>query len=318
MKAIVQNEYGSPDVFRQIETKRPNIKGHEVLVRVMAASINAGDLFTMRGKPWMVRMTAGLPKPKNLIPGWDLSGVVEEVGTDVMHLSPGDQVYGACIRTMAEFAAAAEDKLAVKPERLSFEQAASIPTAAVTALKGLRDAGRLQPGQRVVINGASGGVGTFAVQIAKALGAHVTAVCSTRNLDLLKSLGADEVVDYSCEDFTRAGRRYDLILDNAGNRHFSDMLHVLSPQGRIVPNSGFGGMRYVFKSFLLAPFMRRLTNMYVSVPKARDLADLEEWIRDGKLHPVIDRTYAMKEAPEAFRYMDTEHARGKVVITVKE
>jgi NADPH:quinone reductase-like Zn-dependent oxidoreductase len=318
MKAIVQNDYGSPDVLSLAEVAEPTIKDNQVLVRVKAASLNAGDIFTMRGKPWLVRLTAGFPKPKNHILGWDMSGVVETAGSSVTQFRPGDEVYAACNHTLAESVSVTEDRLAPKPANLTFEQAAAIPTAAITALKGLRNVGKLQPGQSVLINGASGGVGTFAVQIAKALGARVTGVCRERNVDIIRSLGADDVVDYTREDFTQNSQRYDLILDNAASHSFSEMMRVLTPQGRIVPNSGHGGMGYVFKAFLLAPFLRPLESMYVAVANGKDLTQLKEWIETGKVKPVIDRIYPLRETPEAFRYLEKEHARGKVVITVTE
>jgi len=225
-------------------------------------------------------------------------------------------VFAACSSTLAEYVCAAEDKLAIKPTNLSFEQAAAVPTAAITALQGLRDAGKLQPGNKVLINGASGGVGTFAVQIAKVLGAEVTGVCSTRNVDMVRSLGADQVVDYSQEDFTLGGQRYDLILDNVANRSFSDLRRVLMPQGVIIPNSGHGGMGYVFKAFLLSPFMSQQGSPLMTKINVKDLDFLKNLIEAGKVSPVIDRTYPLSEAPEAFRYLVEEHARGKVVITV--
>ena len=316
MKAIVQNDYGSPDVLKLAEVPQPAMKDNQVLVRVKAVSINAGDVFAMRGSPWLIRLTAGFPKPKNYILGWDMAGVVEAAGSSVTQFRSGDEVYAACSGALAEYVSVAEDKLALKPAKLTFEQAAAIPTGAITALKGLRDVGKLQPGQKVLINGASGGVGTFAVQIAKALGAEVTGVCSARNVDMVRSLGADKVIDYTKEDFTQNGRRYDLILDNVASHSFSDLMRVLTPQGLIVPNSGHSGMGYVFKAFLLSPFLRQLGSMYLAVPTGKDLAQLKEWIETGKVKPVIDRTYPLREAPEAFRHLDKEHARGKVVITV--
>jgi NADPH:quinone reductase-like Zn-dependent oxidoreductase len=263
-------------------------------------------------------LTAGFPKPKNYILGWDMAGVVEAAGSSVTQLRPGDEVYASCGSALAEYVSVAEDKLALKPANLTFEQAAAIPTAAITALKGLRDVGKLQPRQKVLINGASGGVGTFAVQIAKALGAEVTGVCSTRNVDMLRSLGADDIVDYTREDFTQSGQRYNLILDNVASHSFSDLMRVLTPQGLIVPNSGHAGMGYVFKAFLLSPFLGQLGSMYLAVPNGKDLTQLKEWLETGKIKPVVERTYPLCEAPEAFRYLDKEHARGKVVIMVTE
>jgi NADPH:quinone reductase-like Zn-dependent oxidoreductase len=318
MKAIVQNDYGSPDVLALAEVSKPTMKENQVLVRVKAVSINAGDVFAMRGNPWLIRLSAGFPKPKNYILGWDMAGVVEAAGSSVTQFRPGDEVYAACSGALAEYVNVAEDKLAFKPANLTFEQAAAIPTGAITALKGLRDVGKLQPGQKVLINGASGGVGTFAVQIAKALGAEVTGVCSTRNVDMVRTLGADDVVDYTRKDFTQNGRRYDLILDNIASHSFSDLMRVLTPQGLVVPNSGHAGMGYVFKAFLLSPFLRQLASMYLAVPYGKDLTELKEWLETGQVKPIIDRTYPMCETPEAFRYLDKEHARGKVVITVTE
>ena len=316
MKAIVQNDYGSPDVLKLAEVAQPVMKENQVLVRVKAVPINAGDVFAMRGNPWLIRLTAGFPKPKNHILGWDMAGVVEAVGSNVTQFCPGDKVYASCGTTLTEFVSVAKDKLASMPDNLTFEQAAAIPTSAFAALKGLRDVGKLQPGQKVLLNGASGGVGTFAVQIAKALGAEVTGVCSARNVDMVRSLGADDVVDYTRHDFTQDGRLYDLILDNVASHSFSEMMRVLTPQGRIIPNSGHGGMGYVFKAFLLSPFLHRLENMYLAEPNGKDLTQLTEWIESGKIKPVIDRTYPLHETPEAFRYLEKEHARGKVVITL--
>ncbi len=318
MKAIVQNDYGSSDVLALAEVAQPAMKDNQVLVRVKAVSINAGDVFAMRGKPWPIRFTAGFPKPKNYILGWDMAGVVETVSSSVTQFRPGDEVYGSCGSALAEYVSVAEDKLALKPANLNFEQAAAIPTAAITALKGLHDVGKLQAGQKVLVNGASGGVGTFAVQIAKALGAGVTGVCSTRNVDMVRNLGADDVVDYTREDFTQSGQRYDLILDNVASHSFPDLMRVLTPQGLVIPNSGHAGMGYVFKAFLLSPFLHQLGSMYLAVPTGKDLTQLKEWLETGKVKPFIERTYPLREAPKAFRYLDKEHARGKVVITVTE
>jgi NADPH:quinone reductase-like Zn-dependent oxidoreductase len=316
MKAIVQNGYGSPDVLAFKEVAKPAVKDDQVLVWVHAVSINAGDYFTMRGSPWLVRFSTGFPKPKDYILGWDMAGRVEAVGSAVTQFQPGDVVFGAVNGAFAEYVVAAAGKLALKPANLSFEQAAAVPTAGLTALQGLRDEGKVQPGQTVLINGAAGGVGTFAVQIAKALGAEVTGVCSTRNVEMVRSLGADHVVDYTREDFTRSGQRYDLILDNVGNRGFSDLRRALTPQGRIIPNSGHGGMSYVIKAFLLAPFMRQQDKPLFTTTNGKDLDVLRELIEAGKVTPVIDRTYPFAEIPPALGYAAEGHARGKVVITV--
>ena len=318
MKAIVQNDYGSPIVLSLKEVDKPVIKENDVLVRVHAAALNAGDYFSMRGSPWVARFTVGFPKPKNYILGWDLAGHIKAVGKKVTRFQPGDEVFASCKGTLAEFACAAEDKLAMKPTNLTFEQAAAVPTAALTALQGLRDAGKVRPGQKVLINGASGGVGTFAVQIAKSFGAEVTGVCSTKNVDMVRSIGADHVIDYTKKDFTKSGRRYDIILDNVANRSFTDLRRALTPHGIIIPNSGHGGMGYVFKAFLLSPFMRQQGGMFVSKPNNKDLDILKELIESGKVTPVIDRTYSLSDTPEAFRYLEDCHARGKVVITVEQ
>ncbi len=316
MKAIVQNGYGSPAVLSIKEVDKPAIKDDQVLVRVHATSINAGDYFTMRGSPWLVRFSVGFPRPKDTILGWDIAGRVEAVGSTVTQFQPGDAVYGAVNGAFAEYVVAAAGKLALKPANLSFEQAAAVPTAGLTALQGLRDEGKVQPGQTVLINGASGGVGTFAVQIAKVLGAQVTGVCSTRNVELVRSLGADHVVDYTQEDFTRSGRRYDLILDNAASHSFGDLRRALTPQGVILPNSGHGGMRYVIASFALSPFMRQLGRMYVAQSSGANMKALAELIEAGKVRPVIDRTYPFDQIPAALGYAAQGHVRGKVVITV--
>jgi NADPH:quinone reductase-like Zn-dependent oxidoreductase len=317
MKAIAQNDYGSPDVFELKEIDKPVVTDDDVLVCVHAAALHAGDVFVMRGDPYIARMSAGWPKPKDYVPGYDVAGQVEAVGKNVTRYQPGDEVFGACQRTCAEYVCSAADKFAPKPANLTFEQAAAVPTSAVTALRGLRDAGRAQPGQKVLINGASGGVGTFAVQIAKAFGAEVTGVCSTRNVDMVRSIGADHVIDYTQEDFTQRGQRYDLILDNVANRSFSDCRRVLAPQGTLIPNSGHSGLSYIIKALVRSAFMRQQGRPYIAIPNHEDLVVLKELIESGKVTPVIDRTYPLSETPEAFRYLDEGHARGKVVITVE-
>jgi NADPH:quinone reductase-like Zn-dependent oxidoreductase len=317
MNAIVLNDYGSPDVLKLQEVAKPEIKENEVLVSVHAAALNAGDYFCLSGDPWPARFTVGFPKPKNYILGCDVAGRVEVVGRKVTRFKPGDEVFSSCIGTLAEYVCVDADKLALKPTNLTFAQAAAVPTAAITALQGLRDVGKVQSGQKVLINGASGGVGTFAVQIAKALGAEVTGVCHTRKMDLVRSIGADHVVDYTQEDFTNNGRRYDLILDNVANRSSSDLRRALTPQGIIIPNSGHSGMSYVFKAFLLSLFWSQHGSIFLASSNHKDLVVLKELIESGKVTPVIDRTYPLSDTPEAFRYLGKGHARGKVVITVK-
>lgn len=316
MKAIVHNRYGSPDVLEYKEIDPPALRADDVLLRVHAASVNAGDLFTLRGSPWLVRFSTGFPRPKDHVLGWDAAGVVEAVGPRVTRFKPGDAVYCACSGAFADYARAREDTVALKPASLSFEQAAAVPTAGLAALKGLRDAGQMQPGQTVLINGASGGVGVFAVQIAKALGAEVTGVCSTRNVEMVRALGADHVIDYTQEDFTRSGRRYDLILDNVASHSFRALRRALTPQGVILPNSGYGGMSYVLKAYALAPFMRQQGSMYNAGPNGADLEALTGLVEAGQIRLVIDRSYALSDARQALRYLEEEHARGKVVLTL--
>lgn len=316
MKAVVINAYGSPDVIELKDVATPTIKDNEVLVRVHAASLNAGDVFALRGSPWLTRLSVGLRRPKDYILGWDMAGRVEAVGGQVTRFKPGDEVFAGCTGALAEYVHVAEGKLAPKPANLTFEQAAAVPTAAVSALMGLRDAGKIQPGQKTLINGASGGVGTFAVQIAKAFGADVTGVCSARNVEMVRSLGADHVIDYTRADFTQNGQRYDLILDNVASRSFADLRRALTPQGKIIPNSGHAGMGYVFKAYALSMVRRQHGSMYLAVADSQNLALLKDLIEAGKVTPVIDRTYPLCETPAAFWCLVKEHARGKVVITI--
>jgi NADPH:quinone reductase-like Zn-dependent oxidoreductase len=314
MKAIVQNHYGSPGLLELKEVDKPQVKEDQVLVRVHAAALNAGDYFSMQGSPWLARFSVGFPRPKDYILGWDLAGQVEQAGRNVKGFKPGDEVFGSCSHTLAEYVCAAEGHLAPKPATLTFEQAAAVPTAALTALQGLRDAGKIQPGHKVLINGASGGVGTFAVQIAKALGAEVTAVCSTNKVDQIRSLGADHVVDYTKDDFTLKGQRYDLVLDNVGNRSFSDFRRVLTPAGKLIPNTGHAGMGYVILSLVRSLFLRQQGGLFMATPNRDDLVTLKDLIEAGKVTPVIDRTYTLAETPAALQYVGDGHARGKVVI----
>jgi len=316
MKAIVMYAYGGPEVLELKEVDRPEISENDVLVRVHAAGLNAGDCFSMRGSPWLIRFSVGFPKPKGHIPGWELSGHVEEVGSNVKRFQPGDRVFGCCDYTLAEFVCANEGKFAAAPANISLEEAATIPVAASTALHALRDKAKVKPGQKVLINGSSGGVGTFSVQIAKALGAEVTGVCSTRNVDMVRSLGADHVIDYTREDFTVGGPRFDLVLDNIGSRSFSDCRRVLLPGGIHLPNTGHAGMSYVFKAYILSMLMRKHMSPFYSIPSADDLIFLRDLIEAGKLKPVIDTTYTLSETAQAFRYIEEDHARGKVVVLV--
>jgi NADPH:quinone reductase-like Zn-dependent oxidoreductase len=321
MQAMVQSVYGSPDVLSLRTIARPTLGAADVLVRVHAAALHIGDSFGVRGAPLVMRMVTGLFRPTPGVPGFDLAGVVEAVGSGVATFRPGDAVFGASHGTCAEFVSAPAGQLALKPNNLTFEQAAAVPTSALAALHGLRDAGGLERGQRVLINGAAGGIGTFAVQIAKAFGANVTGVCSTPNVDLVRSLGADAVIDYSKEDFTRAGLQYDLLFDNVENRSLSACRRALTPAGTLVLNSGTGDQGLgllvrLLRPFVLSPFVRQNLRRYLSKPNHTDLAVLKEFIEAGTLRPVIDQTFPLQETPAALRHIETGHARGKVVITV--
>jgi NADPH:quinone reductase-like Zn-dependent oxidoreductase len=329
MKAIVRDRYGSPDVLEFREVAAPVAAPGEVLVRVRATSVNAADWHLMRGDPYLFRLTAGLRTPKRKIIGQDFAGLVEAVGRGVTGLRPGDEVYGELPLdttggSFAEYVCAPEDQVALKPPALSFEEAAAVPLAASTALAGLRDVAAVQAGQRVLINGASGGVGTFAVQLAKAFDAQVTAVCSTRNMELIHSLGADYIIDYTREDFTRAGRRHDIVLDLVGNHPLGALRRALTPEGTLILSGGgtstggslLGPMWLMLKGKLAAPFTRQQIKLLTWKPSNKYLLSLNELIESKKLNPVIDRTYTLNETPEAIRYLEVEHARAKVVITV--
>jgi NADPH:quinone reductase-like Zn-dependent oxidoreductase len=324
MKAIVHDRYGPPDVLRFQEVDKPVPAGNEVLVRVRAAAVNARDWHFMRGDPYLARAAFGLRTPKVRIRGTDFAGVVEAVGGDVTRFRAGDEVYGEVEAAFAEYVSVPDDLVERKPANLSFEQAAAIPLAGNTALMGLRDVARVQPGQRVLINGASGGVGTFAVQLAKSFGAQVTAVCSTRNAELVRSLGADHVVDYTREDFTRAGQRYDVVFDLVGNRSLADLRRALTPTGTLVLSGGgvseggslVGPIGLVVKGRLLARFVRHRVTTLDAVPSGANLATLRELAEAGTLTPVIDRSHPLSETAEAIRYVEEEHARAKVVLTV--
>ncbi len=316
MRAIVQDRYGGPETLELAEIDPPTVGEREVLVRVHAASIHFGDHMIMRGVPRLFRPMYGWGKPRNAVPGLDVAGTVEETGAGVTRLGPGDEVFGTCTGALAEYTSTGQDKLEHKPSNLTLEQAAAVPTSALAALHGLRDRAKVKAGQKVLVNGASGGVGTFAVQIAKALGANVTGVCSTRNVELVRSLGADHVIDYTREDVTGGGPRYDLILDNAGNHPLSELRRALVPTGTLIPNSGSAGLGTTVLAFVSSPFIRQQGRPYLSVPKLKDLTVLKELIEAGKVAPVIDRTYPLAEAPQAFEHLLGGHARGKIVITI--
>jgi NADPH:quinone reductase-like Zn-dependent oxidoreductase len=322
MQAIVQDRFGPPDVLELREVDRPEAGRGQVLVRVRAASVNPADWYAMAGIPWIARPQMGLRKPRTGRVGLDLAGVVAAVGAGVSRFQPGDEVFGAGTGTLAEYAVASEDALVDKPADLSFEQAAAVPVAGLTALQGLRDKGRLRPGQQVLVNGASGGVGTFAVQVAKALGAEVTGVCSTRNVDLVRSLGADRVVDYTREDFTRTDRRYDLLLDVAGSRPWSACRRVLTPRGILVlvgapKGSRLGGpVDHILKVRLASLRASQKVVFFISKALRHDLEALRELLAAGKVTPVVERSYALPDAAQALRHLGEGHAQGKLVITV--
>ncbi|MHB1342078.1 MAG: NAD(P)-dependent alcohol dehydrogenase [Coriobacteriia bacterium] len=317
MKAVIQTGYGSADVMRLTELETPVPGDGEVLVRVAAASLAAGEYFGMRGKPFPIRFYIGFPKPKkDFVVGLDFAGVIEAVGPNVSRFQPGDEVYGACHGSCAEYAVASEGSIAPKPVSLSFEQAAAMPTSACTALQGLRDQGKVRPGQKVLVNGASGGVGPFAVQIAKALGAEVTGVCSTGNVEMVREIGADHVIDYTNEDFTKGSARYDVILDNVASHSLADTRRVLTPGGLHVPSSGHAGMGWVVAVGLEAMFVRQQGALFVAVTNNESLLALNELIEAGTVMPVIDRVYQLGETDQAFAHLDEGHARAKVVIAV--
>jgi len=321
MRAIVRDTYGSFDVIGVRDIARPVVGDDEVLVRVRAAGLHIGDCFAVRGNPFVMRLATGLFKPKREIPGFDVAGTVEAVGSRVKQFRPGEEVFGACKGACAEYACVEKNKLAQKPANLTFEEAAAVSTSALAALHALRDVGKLQPDQKVLINGASGGVGTFAVQIAKSLRAEVTGVCSTANVDMVCSIGADHVIDYTRKDFARDGERYDLILDNIENRSLADCRRALAPGGTLILNSctGARGIRLLVrlvKPLLLSPLVRQNLRRYLSVPNHRDLVRLSELIESGKLKPVIDRKYPLQGTAAALAYIEAGHARGKVIVTV--
>ena len=321
MKAMIQETYGSIEGLHASEIEMPAIGAGDVLIRVRAAAVHIGDVFAVQGSPVAMRMATGLFRPAYGVPGFDVAGIVESVGADVTRFRPGDEVFGMTDGATAEFARAAEARLAPKPASLSFEEAAAITTSASAALQGLRDAGKLQPGQKVLINGASGGVGTFAVQIAKAMGADVTGVTSTPNVELVRSLGADRVIDYTTTDFTTEGATYDLIFDSIENRSLSDVRRALKPNGTLLLNSGrdAGGIRGLVKllrPLVLSLFGPQTLRRFLSHPNAADLAVLADLVDQGKLRPVIDSTFPLPETVAALRRVEAGHARGKVVIAV--
>ena len=323
MKAIVYCDYGSPDVLKVEDIEKPAPGDDQVLVRVRAASVNPLDWHYMRGTPYFMRLGAGLRKPKVTRLGVDFAGTVEAVGRNVNRFKPGDEVFGGRTGAFAQYVLVREDRaVALKPANLTFEQAASVGVAAITALQGLRDKGQIQPGQKVLINGASGGVGTFAVQIAKSLGADVTGVCSTRNVDMVRSIGADHVIDYTKEDFTKSAERYDLILDNVGNHSLLESRRVLNPKGKYIMVGGPAGrwidpLPRAISALVLSRFVSQDIRLFLADLNQADLNILRDLMQAGKVTPVIDRRYRLTDVPEAIRYLEQGHARGKVVITLE-
>jgi NADPH:quinone reductase-like Zn-dependent oxidoreductase len=324
MKAIVYHSYGSPDVLECEEMEKPVAGDDEVLLKVRAASVNPLDGHLLKGTPYLGRLMFGLRKPKHPRPGVDVAGQVEAVGRNVTQFKPGDEVFGSCRGAFAEYACTSESALVLKPDNVTFEQAAAAPVAAFTALQGLRDKGRLQPGQKVLINGAAGGVGTFTVQFAKWFGADVTGVCSTRNVDMVRSIGADRVIDYTREDFTRNGQRYDLIFDLVGNHPLLACRRALNPKGIYLAAGvlGASGGRWIgplprlLKALLLSPLVSQRFVPFIARRSQEDLTITRDLLATGKLTPVIDRCYSLSEVPQAVRYLQAGHARGKVVITM--
>jgi len=318
MKAIIFTEYGPPDVLQLKDVEKPTPKDNEVLIKIHAASANAADWHTMRAEPFLARLANGLLKPKNPRLGADLAGSVEAVGKNVTQFQAGDDVFGELpldgLGSFAEYICSDEDALALKPVNMTFEQVAAVPLAAFTALQGLRDKGQIKSGQKVLINGASGGVGTFAVQIAKSFGTEVTGVCSTSKLDITRSIGADYVIDYTREDFTKNGKQYDLIFDAVGNRSINDYKRALTPNGICVV-AGFTSLTRLFQYMLLGG--KKVGLMETAHPDKKDLLFIKELLESGKVVPVIDRVYPLMDVPEAIRYLEEGHATGKVVITVE-
>ena len=323
MRAIIPKRYGLPDVLELCETARPEVADDGVLVRVRAASVNPADWYGLVGRPWVARTQFGLRKPKSTTQGGDFAGTVEAVGKDVTQFRPGDDVFGLSDGAFAEYVCVPQDRAVVPmPANMTFEQAAAVPIAALTALQGLRDKAKLQPGQHVLINGASGGVGTFAVQIAKALGAEVTGVCSTRNVEIARSIGADHVIDYTAQDFTRSDRRYDVLLDIAGNRSWRECRRVLGPQATLVIVGAAKGSRLLGPlSHIIGVCLASLGSsqkavFFIAKPDKDDLLVLNDLLAAGKVTPVIDRRYELSQAADAFRYLGEGHAQGKIVLTV--
>jgi NADPH:quinone reductase-like Zn-dependent oxidoreductase len=323
MQAIVQDKYGSAAVLEPRNIDKPEIAADEVLIRVRAAGVNPADWAVMSGLPYIARPVYGLRKPKHIVRGTDVAGTVEAVGANVTRFEPGDEVFGSADGSYAEYAAATEKTLALKPANLSFEQAAAVPMAGLVALQALRDHGNVRAGQRVLINGASGGIGSFAVQIAKAFGAEVTGVCSTRNVEMVRTIGADHVIDYTKEDFTKSGQQYDYILDNVSNHSLSDLRRALTPTGTLIPNGGNFGNRWlasggrIVRGVVLFRFGSQTLGNFLVSTTHEDLVVLKDLIEAGKVTPVMDRTYPLSETAQALAQVGSGHLRGKVTVSIQ-
>jgi len=322
MQAVVQDTYGTAAVLHSREIPKPVVTDNEVLVRVRAAGVNPADWAVMSGLPYVARPVYGMPRPKQPVRGTDVAGIVEAVGAGVTRFAAGDAVFGSANGSYAEYTSAPEGALVLKPSNVTFEQAAVVPMAGMVALQAIRDHGNVQPGQKVLINGASGGIGTFAVQIAKALGAEVTAVCSAANAELVRSLGAEHVIDYAREDFTRGDERYDFILDNVSNHSLADLRRALTPSGTLVPNGGNFGNRWlaggarVIQAHLLSRFVGQALRPFLLAQSLDDLVTLRELVEAGTVVPVVDRAYPLSETAQALAHVGGGHARGKIAITV--
>jgi NADPH:quinone reductase-like Zn-dependent oxidoreductase len=324
MKAIVYRQYGSPDVLKLEDVARPTPADNELLIKVRAASINPLDWHFMRGTPYVARLRIGLGRPKRGRLGVDFSGTVEAIGKDVSLFKVGDAIFGTVNGALAEYVVSTEAGLALKPTNMSFQQAAAVPIAGITALQGLRDKGLIRPGQKLLINGASGGVGTFAVQIARSFGADVTAACGTRNVEMVRSIGADHVIDYTKEDYTQGTQRYEVIFDTVGNHSLSDDRRVLTRRGILVivgaqsDDPWIGSLASFLKASVVAPFVsQKLAKLWADTNNTDDLNTLRDLMQAGKLTPVIDRQFSLSETPAAIRYLETGHARGKVIISLE-
>lgn len=318
MKAIVMNNYGGPEVIELQDIPMPQVGPGQILVKIQRSSLNAGDYFTMMGSPWLVKFTVGFPRPKNHVLGWDFSGTVEALGEGVASFAPGQRVFGAGTGALAQYIVVDQTSVHVLPDSCSFDWGAALPTAGVTAYKILGQRSGIGPGSKLLINGATGGVGTFAVQIGKLMGAEVSAVSGSHSIHMLESLGVDHIIDYTKERYIDRNKRYDCIFDNVCNFSFRQNRRVLSPEGVHIPNTGLRGMGYVIRSMIISSFNKRVGKMLVAEADTESLSYLAQQLEQGNLKVVIDRSYPMEETGQAFSYMITEHAKGKVIIQIPQ